>query len=130
MIGQCMHCGDPSADLKLNKNTDDVVCSNKNCMKVKEDATPFIKRALRDQRDYLTSAETVAGNTLHCVDCGVNTASILSKRKLSDGLVFKTATNEQRYKVVCSICESEKVVSGFMLNALIETQHAQQQQVT
>lgn len=129
MIGQCKHCGDPSAELKLNKKTDQVICSNRECMKVKEDATTFFKKALRDQRDYLSSNETVAGNTLHCGDCGVNTPSVLLKRSLVDGASFKQATNEQRYLVQCSICSAEKTVSGFMLNALIETLNAQQHQV-
>jgi len=129
MIGQCKHCGDPTAELKLNKITDEVICSNVKCMQIKEDATDFFKKALRDQRDYLSSDETIAGNTLHCGSCGVSTPSALLKRVLTDGLLFKQATNDQRYLVQCSVCTAEKKVSGFMLSALIETLNAKQQQV-
>ena len=130
MIGQCKHCGDPGADLKLNKTTGEVVCANKDCLAVKEDATPFFKAALKSQRDYLASGDAVVGNTIFCSSCGVNSGSIVLKRKLADNLRFKDLSNEDRYIVKCSVCETEKNISSFMLNALVETLNVQQQQVT
>lgn len=126
MIGQCRHCGDPAADLKLNKLTDEVVCSNSKCMQVKEDATQFFKKALRDQRDYIALSEP-RGNTLFCTECQTNTPSSLEKvTEFPEGVTFKTASNEDRYSVKCTNCNTAKEVNSFMLNAMVETYGSQQ----
>jgi hypothetical protein len=123
MIGLCKHCGDPAADLKLNKVTRQVVCSATGCFGVKDDVTPFMVKMLESNNDFLQTNSEEPNNSLSCGECKVSTSSVLKKRALKEGVRLQDAEVQEKYRVLCGVCGAEKSVNNFMLNALVETLH-------
>jgi len=119
MIGLCMGCKDPVADLRVDKMSRKVFCANDGCGAEKTDITSFAIQAMLDNKDYLNAASNTT-NTLDCAACNASTPSRLEKVAM-DTQKWANTHNSERYNVLCTICENKKEVGQFMLNALIES---------